>query len=85
MRFHPSIVCNRFIPFMRLQEVLLEPIPTVSGRGQGTPWAAINAANCTSGEIQGLPTKMLNIKDDFKFGIAECRCSCKVLSSEHKL
>ena len=38
--FHPSIVCNCFIPFMGSQGFLLEPIPAVSGRGQGTPWTS---------------------------------------------
>ena len=62
---HPSIVCNRFIPFMGSQGFLPEPIPAVSGWGQGTPWtspqlitepslmaeAAMQVANCTSGAI----------------------------------
>ena len=35
---HPSIVCNGVIPLlMGLQGSLLEPIPAVSGWGQGTP------------------------------------------------
>ena len=35
--FHPSIACNRFIPFMVSRGILLEPLPAVSRRGQGTP------------------------------------------------
>ena len=66
---HPSIVCNRFIPFYGVAGCffLLEPIPAVSGRGQGTPWtsrqlaegpslmveAVTQGANCTSGAIWG--------------------------------
>ena len=40
LSIHPSIVCNCFIPFMGARGVLLEPIPAVSGRGQGTPWTS---------------------------------------------
>ena len=40
LSIHPSIVCNCFIPFMGSRGVLLEPIPAVSGRGQGTPWTS---------------------------------------------
>ena len=64
---HPSIVCNHFTPFMGSQGFLLEPVPAVSGRGQGTPWtsrqlitgpslmaeAAMQGANRTLGAIWG--------------------------------
>ena len=64
---HSSIICNHFIPFMGSWGLLLEPVPAVSGRGQGTPWkshqlitghllmaeATMQGVNCTSRLIWG--------------------------------
>ena len=43
-------------PFMRLQGVLLEPIPAVSGQGQGTPWTTFQSLAACSTRWATTPT-----------------------------
>ena len=64
---YPSIVCTRFVPFMESQGFWLEPIPAVSGQGQGSTWTSrqlitglslmaesdMQGVNFTSGGIWG--------------------------------
>ena len=64
---HLSIVCNRFIPFMGSWAFLLQPIPAVSGPGQGTA--------CTSLQLIAGPQDVLifiNQWKDRKDGCSHC-------------
>ena len=79
---HPSIVWNRFIPFMGSRG-LLEPIPAVSGWGRGTPGPG-QVASLSQGwenyvQNQNQNQKSFNVLQTGKF---VCHSSDRILQKQ---